>query len=120
MDYADIEGLMAANQIFLLHTCLIGSWTKLMVVGGPSQIYDLSGQNLNCPLINDSFAEYGSVGTFINNKAMVCGGYKYQGQYFSDCYSYDMQVFNDKYKDNTVNKMKFFLIRVKLGILNYP
>ena len=74
----------------------LGFWTKLMVVGGynsaqrKSEIYDLSGQNLNCPPINDYPVNYGSVGTFIGNKTLVCGGYT--TDYTSNCYYYDMQV----------------------------
>ena len=78
----------------------LGLWTKLMVVGGrsfgdESQLYDLSGKNLRCPSITDFLIDYDSVGTFIKNKALVCGGYNsypYPGTVFSDCYSYDMQV----------------------------
>ena len=70
-----------------------------MVVGGggeaykQSEIYDLSGENQDCPSISDFSIPYGSVGTFINNKTLVCGGIDPSpGQYFSDCYSYNMQV----------------------------
>ena len=64
-----------------------------MVVGGfpiaygKSEIYDLSGQNLTCPSISDYPVDYASVGTFIGNKSVVCGG-----AYTSDCYSYNIQV----------------------------
>ena len=78
---------------------LLGFWTKLMVVGGTpntayyrSEIYDLSGQNLTCPTISNYPIQFGSVGTYINNKALVCGGYTFSGFYFSDCYSYNAQV----------------------------
>ena len=69
-----------------------------MVVGGyPSEvfgkteIYDLSGQNLSCPNVTDFPIGYGSVGTFINDKAMICGGTitTPSDTYTSDCYSYD-------------------------------
>ena len=66
-----------------------------MVVGGTptfgdSELIDLSGQNLNCPDITDYPVYSSHVGTFINNKAMVCGG---SGPlYSSDCNSYNMQV----------------------------
>ena len=70
-----------------------------MVVGGypsdsyyKSEIYDLSGQNLNCTNVTDLPIEYGSVGTFINNKTLVCGGYTYPSVWFSECYSYNMEV----------------------------
>ncbi len=80
---------------------LLGLWTKLMVVGGDppvanakSELYDLSGQNLTCPTIRDFPYYYGSVGTFINDKAMVCGGYQNDSGYWESnfCYSYNMQV----------------------------
>ncbi len=68
-----------------------------MVVGGypseadgkKSEIYDLSGQNLNSPSIVDYPVELGSVGTYINNKSLVCGGGHPDT---SNCYSYDMRV----------------------------
>ena len=69
-----------------------------MVIGGypePAygkvEIYDLSGQNLTCPSINDYTLDYGSFGTFINNKTLVCGGYQL-GIYYSECNTYNMQV----------------------------
>ena len=59
-------------------------------VYGESEIYDLSGQNLSCPLVSDyEESNYGSVGTFINNKALVCGGYS---PYDQNCNSYNIQV----------------------------
>ena len=83
------------KQMYRLSYILIGSWTKLMVVGGfgtrgDSEIIDLSGQNLNCPTIADYPIKLGQTGTFINNKAMVCGGYQFE--YHDECYSYDLQV----------------------------
>ena len=69
-----------------------------MVIGGyprpshaKSELLDISGQNLSCPDINDFPIDYGSVGVFINNKALVCGGGN-DGNFVTDCYSYDMQV----------------------------
>ena len=88
-----------------------------MVVGGYStydtaEIYDLSGQNLNCPTIADPLVDYGSVGTFINNKALVCGG---GSPYTSVCYSYNMQV-NNVLKIITSQIINFlFLQDSKLG-----
>ena len=69
-----------------------------MVVSGiPSsrdekpELIDLKSQNLICPSIEDyPYNYYGSSGTFINNKAMVCGGF--DGYHTADCYSYDIQV----------------------------
>ena len=75
----------------------MGFWTKLKVVGGftsgsekKAEIYDLSGEGLDCPFVEDYYKDYGSVGTFINNKTLVYGGYYFT----SDCYSYDIQVNN--------------------------
>ncbi len=65
-----------------------------MVVGGfpsesygKSEIYDLNGSDLSCPSISDHPVPFESVGTFINNKSMVCGG-----DVVNDCYSYNIQV----------------------------
>ena len=74
----------------------IGEWTKLMIVGGSemvgkSELIDLSGQNLTCPPISDFPIQYGSVGIFINNKALVCGGYD-EIYLYRDCYAYNMEV----------------------------
>ena len=69
-----------------------------MVVGGygagagVSEIIDLSGQSPNCPAIRSSPLSVGAVGTFINNKTLVCGGYN--DGYTRECYYYDMQVEN--------------------------
>ena len=66
-----------------------------MVVGGniykKAELIDLSGQNLNCPDISDYPVESGSVGTFINGKAMVCGGDS-GPEFNANCSSYNMQV----------------------------
>ena len=66
-----------------------------MVVGGypdaannKSEIYDLSGQNSTYQTMTDNPIGWGSVGTFINNKSMVCGGSPYE----AECYSYNIQV----------------------------
>ena len=67
-----------------------------MVVGGyrndgESEIIDLSGQNKNCRTIANYPISAGQVGTFINNKPHICGGYT--GLDFnSECYSYNQQV----------------------------
>lgn len=79
---------------YLKHNPFLGLWTKLMVVGGQpssgdSEIYDLSGQNTNCPIINNFPYNYGSFGIFINNKSLVCGG---RDPFTSECYSYKMEV----------------------------
>ena len=73
-----------------------------MVVGGypesalgKAEMVDLSGQNLNCPPIGNISVDYGSFGTFINNKSLVCGGSgnDEDGLFYSnECFSYNMQV----------------------------
>ncbi len=69
-----------------------------MVVGGyhsegESEIIDLSGQNLNCPTIANYPINGGQVGTFINNKPFVCGGYDGR-DVFSECNSYNLHMKN--------------------------
>ena len=92
-----------------------------MVVGGRytangrSEIYDLSGQNLTCPAISDNPIDDGSVGIFINNKALVCGG----DPSTSDCFSYDMQVIQ-----TILYTMEFYLClnyltRLVIGVKNH-
>ena len=63
-------------------------------VGKKSEIYDLSGNNLTCPSVPDfPTAEYGSVGIFINNKALVCGGFAFSvSTFYSECFSYNTEV----------------------------
>ena len=67
---------------------VVGGGPSSSSANGKSEIYDLSGQNLTCPSIDDYPFDYGSVGTFINNKTLVCGGYPQT----SNCYSYNMEV----------------------------
>ena len=67
-----------------------------MVVGGrpnvnQSDLIDISGENQNCPLIQNFPAAYDSFGTFINNKSLVCGG-RTSYTFYSECYSYDFEV----------------------------
>ncbi len=62
-----------------------------MVVGGfqtrnKVEVIDLSGNGKSCSSFPDFPMGCGSVGTFINGKALVCGG---QGR---KCYSYSMLV----------------------------
>lgn len=78
----------------------LGYWDKLMVIGGysaesKSEIIDLSGQNLNCPSVPDFSSQFGSVGTFLNDQAWVCGGYDGNNQ-TSDCFTYNAEVRNLK------------------------
>ena len=67
---------------------IVGRWPSDHF--GASELIDLSGQSLDCPEIAAFPVDYGSVGTFIDNKALVCGGISAVEK--SDCYSYDMQV----------------------------
>jgi hypothetical protein len=51
-----------------------------MMVGGNGANYDvelvdLSGNNISCQKPNDFPFAYGSIGTFLQNQALVCGGY---------------------------------------------
>ena len=71
-----------------------------MIVGGSPdpahgkcELIDLtSASTINrCPNINDYPVDSGSVGTFINGRAMVCGG-RSAGNFYSECYSYNTQV----------------------------
>ena len=59
------------------------------------EIIDLSGETSSCPTI-DGFpgeADWNMVGTFINEKALVCGGKNLNLNNFLDaCFSYSDQV----------------------------
>lgn len=88
----DISELLSHIMVFNS-----GTYTKLLVVGGTHaahhvELHDLSGDNLQCPDIADHPVEDDTIGVFINDKAMVCGGNEYEDVYVNDCYSYDMQV----------------------------
>ena len=68
----------------------------MMAIGGldskyTAEIVDLSGHQLSCPYIPDSPIDDSSVGTFINERAVVCGGYN-QGDPTKVCLSYDQIV----------------------------
>ena len=56
------------------------------------EIVDLSNQNRTCPKPSNYPVEMGSVGTFINNEILICGGGKYCGEstVTFDCYTYDV------------------------------
>lgn len=71
-----------------------------MVVGGwPAsesykvEVVDLSGQNQSCSdvSIRDAPIDYGSVGVFIQNKPMICGGYNIEYG-TNDCYTYEKVI----------------------------
>lgn len=74
-------------------------WSKLMVVGGFNEpandavrkveIINLSDQDLTCLQPDYPTADYSSVGTFINDKAFVCGGTDSPTlKHYNDCNSY--------------------------------
>ena len=73
-----------------------------MIVGGYNlsedplrkvEVIDLSGQNQTCDPLPDYPIDYGSVGTFIKDKALVCGGRNSDpAVFFDDCYEFDNQV----------------------------
>ena len=63
-----------------------------MVVGGsPATAYnkaefiDLSGESKVCPTVTDYPLDYSSVGTFFDNHALVCGGYRPE-ELSNNCY----------------------------------
>ena len=71
-----------------------------MVVGGrpdygKSELIDISGKNLSCPSVADFSIEEASIGVFIGNKSLVCGG----SGFSTDCYSYNIMVITkNRYK----------------------
>ncbi len=68
---------------------VIGGYNSDHTAIGKVEIIDLSGKNLSCPTIPDFPIDYASVGTFISNKALVCGG-RSDGNStaYDSCYSY--------------------------------
>ena len=61
-----------------------------MIVGGfpyehDVELIDISGQNLSCPFLPNYPVESGMVGVFINEKALLCGGYNSIG--IGKCFS---------------------------------
>ena len=71
---------------------VIGGWPQPSF--GKVELINLNEDNVTCPLIKDCPLSHGSVGTFINDKPLVCGGYENQTQqYSSECYSYHTMVF---------------------------
>ena len=60
---------------------------------GTAEIVDLSGQNMTCPNVSHYLYDFGSVGTFLINKPIVCGG-EINGvnSKTKHCYSYDIEV----------------------------
>ena len=72
-------------------------YTTLMVVGGnplsasyKAEFIDLSGESKVCPNVTDFPLTHGSVGTFFDNKAIVCGG-EYPNELSNICFSYEVR-----------------------------
>ena len=73
-----------------------GHYTKLMVVAGhptdaKAEIVDLSGDDATCPDVADYPYAYGTLGTYIGDRAMVCGGWDVFRQ-MDECYTYNNLV----------------------------
>lgn len=67
----------------------------MMIVGGSSaenlaELLDFSGQNRVCPEIPNCPLDSGSVGVYIDGKALVCGGFN-GGQGSDECYEFDVR-----------------------------
>ena len=68
-----------------------------MVVGGGGdghykvEVIDLSGELKGCPAVTSFPLDEGSVGTFFDNRALVCGG-EYPEELSNNCYYYDYEV----------------------------
>jgi len=61
-------------------------------VAGIVEFGDLENENAVCQVVSDfPDGEYGGVGTFINDKAFICGGYYYYG-YLNECYSWNIET----------------------------
>ena len=66
-----------------------------MIIGGVKEnvkVIDISDNGKLCRSFPDFPIKYGSVGTFINGKAMVCGGYGPGYNAYNHCFSYSSQV----------------------------
>ena len=70
-----------------------------MVVGAyPSSYYylaevvDLSGNNVPCASVSSYPSKYGSVGAFVDDMVLVCGGDSDVTPSTASCFSYDWQV----------------------------
>lgn len=70
---------------------IVGGYNTQQQPFGKTQIIDLTGTNPNC-LSVDIPVDYSSVGTFIDNQALVCGGYIYPSGSVADCYSLSSDV----------------------------
>ena len=63
------------------------------------EILDISGNGLYCLNPVDYPVELGSVGTFIGDRPLVCGGYIADGffpYYIDECYTYSFEEVNAK------------------------
>ena len=94
-----------AEGIIMDYTCLVNVFllvenlTILMVVGGVPdsassnvELIDMSGQNRDCKVPNDyPLRIKGPVGAFVNDKAIVCGGFPLYNSRVAvpDCFEYN-------------------------------
>ena len=73
-----------------------GSYTKLMVVAGhptrwQAEFIDLIDSETFCQSVANYPHRYGTLGTFVGGRAMVCGGWDVFRQ-VDECYTYDNLV----------------------------
>lgn len=80
-----------------------------MVVGGYEsngtvELIDLSGNNLNCPPITNDKFDYNSVGTYFNNRALLCGGFNESTdtRVTRQCRSYNVEVSQNVVYNNEI------------------
>lgn len=70
-----------------------------MAIGGSNVAnFDVDLINLDdnpnavCPDVANYPVAYGSVGTFIQDRVLVCGGYDINNETTSDCFTYNNEV----------------------------
>jgi hypothetical protein len=83
----------------------------IMMVGGVGAYNDvelvyLSGNNISCQKPNDFPYTYASIGTFLQNQALVCGG-RTSNDYSNSCYVYDRSTNGWKHVFNMTSKRAF-------------
>ena len=101
IDFCSILSYLIKTVLMKYVISILGNLTILMVVGGFSypqnvdydvELIDLSGQERTCRKPDDyPGAEKGSIGAYVQDRALVCGGYFYDGapNYNSECYYYN-------------------------------
>jgi hypothetical protein len=82
----------------------------IMMVGGFTaendvELVDISGNNISCQKPNDFPFALGSIGTFLQNQALVCGGYN--PDYSNSCYVYDRSTNGWKHVINMTSKRHY-------------